>query len=146
MDIDVAFASDLLQVRLLVKDCELPYEDIHVNLLGHFGVLRDESKIIGLVGIEPYTDAGLLRSLAVAQEWRGRGFGGQLTNWAEERAHSLGIRELYLLTTTAEEFFARRGYRKIQREEAPSEIQATREFKTLCPATAICMAKVLSQV
>ena len=146
MNIYAAVPSDLLEARQLVKDSGLPFEDISTILLKHFGVLRDGSKLIGLVGLEPFREASLLRSLAVAPAWRGQGLGGQLTNWAEEQARSLGNRWLYLLTTTAEEYFVRRGYQKIRREDAPAEIQATVEFKNLCPLTAACMEKELSRV
>ena len=50
----------------------------------------------------------------------------------------------YLLTTTAEDFFARRGYVRIARDEAPETIRATREFADICPAGSAIMRKVLA--
>jgi hypothetical protein len=53
------------------------------------------------------------------------------------------VRALYLLTATAESFFEHRGYRRIDRAKAPSAIQSTREFASLCPASSAFMIKQL---
>jgi amino-acid N-acetyltransferase len=50
---------------------------------------------------------------------------------------------MYLLTTTAETFFERRGYRRVDRTEAPQAIQTTVEFASLCPASSAFMIKRL---
>ena len=88
-------------------------------------------------------DAGLLRSLAVAADRRGGGLATRLVDALEARARTLGIRTLYLLTTTAEAFFARRGYAPADRATVPDAILATEEFRGICPSTAACMAKPL---
>jgi hypothetical protein len=49
--------------------------------------------------------------------------------------------DLYLLTIMAETFFAKRGWARIDRGNAPEVICRTEEFKGLCPARAICMGK-----
>jgi amino-acid N-acetyltransferase len=48
-----------------------------------------------------------------------------------------------LLTQTAEVFFANRGYRRIGRADAPQAVQASAEFRSLCPASAVAMSRVL---
>ena len=58
-------------------------------------------------------------------------------------ALALGVHELVLLTTTAAPFFARRGYQIIDRLDAPAGVQRSEEFRGLCPASAICMQRVL---
>jgi N-acetylglutamate synthase-like GNAT family acetyltransferase len=50
---------------------------------------------------------------------------------------------MYLLTMTAEGFFARRGYLRIARGSAVPEIQATSEFTLLCPDSSVLMVKAL---
>jgi len=62
---------------------------------------------------------------------------------AEQYAAAHHVRALYLLTSTAESYFERRGYRRIDRAEAPPSIQATREFASLCPASCAFMFKRL---
>jgi amino-acid N-acetyltransferase len=54
-----------------------------------------------------------------------------------------GIEEFYLLTTTADKFFARNGFEVIDRNKVPSSIAGTNEFDSICPATAVCMRKLL---
>jgi amino-acid N-acetyltransferase len=66
-----------------------------------------------------------------------------LTDHAEHYAASMGVRSIYLLTTTAEPFFKRLGYERIERSQAPCSMQQTREFASLCPASSAFMVKAL---
>jgi amino-acid N-acetyltransferase len=109
--------------------------------LRHFWVHRDAAGIGGVIGIEPYGNAALLRSLAVRDDLRARGLGSRLLAHAESQAAGLGVETLYLLTTTAERFFAARGYARTPRDSAPVAIRATREFSELCPSTSTCLSK-----
>jgi hypothetical protein len=59
-------------------------------------------------------------------------------------ARLLGVERLYLLTTDAEEYFATLGFKPIERSEAPAPIQATSQFRSLCPKSAVCMARDIS--
>jgi amino-acid N-acetyltransferase len=112
-------------------------------MLKDFIVCRRGNRIIGVVGLEITKHGALLRSLAVADSDRNRGVGGGLVRSAERYASSRGARTLFLLTMTAEPFFARCHYRTFDRSAAPEGIQATNEFKTLCPDSAVCMRKDL---
>jgi mannose-6-phosphate isomerase-like protein (cupin superfamily) len=60
-------------------------------------------------------------------------------------ARLLGIERLYLLTTTAERFFTRLGFQRCGRSDAPPEIQATSQFRSVCPTSAVCMARDLGR-
>ena len=52
---------------------------------------------------------------------------------------------VYLLTTTAESFFAQRGYQHApQGFRAPPAIRTTREFAGICPASSAFMTRTLS--
>ncbi len=101
----------------------------------------DGANLIGVVGLEIYGTVALLRSLAVAPAWQGRGLGAALLAHAERAARQRGIAALYLLTTTAEAFFAQRGYARIPREAVPPILRQTAEFAALCPASAVCLTK-----
>ena len=85
----------------------------------------------------------MLRSLAVAETARGCGCGKALVQGIEATARSRGVANLYLLTNTAETFFARLGYRTIARADAPEAIRTTEEFSSLCPDSAVVMVKTL---
>jgi amino-acid N-acetyltransferase len=53
------------------------------------------------------------------------------------------VRTLFLLTTTAEGFFARLGYLHATRDVAPPAIRSTKEFAGICPASSAFMSKQL---
>jgi amino-acid N-acetyltransferase len=75
---------------------------------------------------------------------RGEGFGARLLEEIETHARAIGVRRLYVLTTSATSFFEYHGYQRIDRTEAPAEIQNTAQFAQLCPASAICLFKSLA--
>ena len=97
----------------------------------------------GLVGCEIYGNDGLLRSLAVTHDNRGSGTGSALVEHVEAYARKQGVRVMYLLTTTAEEFFARRGYSPVDRNQVPDSIRSTSEYCDICPASSAIMVKHL---
>jgi len=142
MQIGLAGPGDLDSLKVLLKACDLPADDISTSLLKHFFVIKDNNQIVGSVGLEVYEEFGLLRSLALAETLRGQGLGIQLVEHIEAYATSQQITSLYLLTTTADRFFVRIGYQEIQRASAPITLQETAEFQSICPASAVCMCKI----
>jgi amino-acid N-acetyltransferase len=138
---EAASPMDEPWIRQLLTISGLPHEDITPDHLRHFWVMSEKGQMIGVVGLEVFGRLALLRSLAVDPRFRNRGLGAQLTKKAEDYAASLKIDRLYLLTITAESFFLKRGYQKIERNSAPAEIQQTAEFQGLCPTSSVCMFK-----
>jgi amino-acid N-acetyltransferase len=128
----------------LLRSAKLPTEDITERHCEHFFYLGPASTPEGLVGLELFGDVALLRSLVVLDAIRGTGAGSRLLSHAESHARAQGVAGLYLLTTTAEPFFAKRGYRRTARESAPRAIRETREFSGICPASSAFMIKQLS--
>jgi amino-acid N-acetyltransferase len=131
----------LLPARAFLAAQGLPIEDLTDEHLEHFFFVGPDGAPIGLVGLEIYGAHALLRSLAVDEGERGRELGSRLVKRAEDHATAQGAGLIYLLTTTAEGYFARLGYARIDRSEAPPPIQATKEFATLCPASSVLMLK-----
>jgi amino-acid N-acetyltransferase len=125
----------------LLSACQLPTQDLTPEMLRHFLVARKGDRVIGVIGLETCGQDGLLRSLAVAEDFRRQGIAARLVNFIARYAASHGIKKIYLLTMTAEAFFSEQGYRPMNRLQAPAGIQATREFHTLCPETAVCMCR-----
>jgi amino-acid N-acetyltransferase len=111
----------------LLASAELPSEDLTDGHLEHFFWVGNASTPHGLIGLELHEEDALLRSLVVAPDRRGT-----------------GVSAIYLLTTTAEQFFRRRGYVEADRALAPSAIRATREFADLCPASSAFLVKSLT--
>lgn len=126
----------------LLSASELPVEDVRLNFQ-HFISAKKNGRLIGCVGLERSGKIGLLRSLAVSDEFRRQGVAQELCNRVEQLAKSAGILNLYLLTTSASGFFTKRGYLRIERSEAPQAIQRNKQFTTLCPSSAVLMMKAL---
>lgn len=129
--------------RQLLVECDLPTSDLKSHHFAHFLGCGTAEALQGIVGLEIYGSVALLRSLAVAKEARGSGCGQALVTGAENYAKEKGVRELYLLTATAERFFARLGYAAAERDTAPEQIKCTNEFSDLCPDSAAFMMKKL---
>lgn len=142
MPIRPALPSEHAAIRALLTDNGLPVQDLDDAVVA-FLVADGGGSIAGVVGLQIFGDIGLLRSLAVRTEHRGGGTGGRLVDAVESEARRLGLRQLALLTQTAAEFFARRGYQVIDRAQAPTAVQTSAEFMSLCPASATCLSKPL---
>ncbi len=99
--------------------------------------------VVGYVGLEGEGRDLLLRSLVVLSDHKARGLGSRVLAAAETAAGDLGAARLHLLTTTAEPFFARRGFVAADRASAPPAIRRTREFADVCPASAAYLIKDL---
>jgi amino-acid N-acetyltransferase len=132
-----------LAVKELIDACQLTTEDLSVEMMRNFLVARKGDRVVGVIGLEICGQHALLRSLAVAENFRCQGIAARLTNFIARYAVSHGIQKIYLLTVTAKDFFAKQGYLELDRSQAPAGIQATREFKDLCPDTAVCMCREL---
>ena len=132
--------SDLAAIQDLLKKCDLPYEDMSPHLT-NFMTAKIGDSVIGVNGIEIYGPDALLRSLAVDLSFRNRGISRELIARILARARQLGVKNLYLLTQTVENYAAKSGFHKIDRNSVPQSIQATAEFKSLCPQSAVCMLK-----
>jgi amino-acid N-acetyltransferase len=57
-----------------------------------------------------------------------------------------GAEYLFLLTTTAREFFLKENYTLVDRNSVPLSIKETSEFTGLCPSSATVMRKQLEPV
>jgi len=131
-------------VLALLRGAGLPTADLASAPDLHLWVLESEGSIIGVIGMERFGMYALLRSLAVAPRHRQRGLGHQLVALLERDVQADGIEQLVLLTETAERFFRAVGYEIIDRRHVPEESKQSAEFRSLCPASAVCMTKSLS--
>lgn len=132
-----------LSVVALLEAEGLPASGLTEAHLEHFFFTGTDGAPSALVGLEIFGEAALLRSLVVSAAARTQGLGSALVLHAEEYAAAHRVRSLYLLTSTAEPYFEHRGYRRIDRLEAPPSIQSTREFSSLCPSSSAFMIKRL---
>ena len=143
-NIGPASQRDYGDVIALLKSASLPTEDLERNSMAHFLVARSGSEeVIGAIGYQRYGDDALLRSLVVALEYRNRKLGTHLVADLESRCRSLALADLFLLTTSARDFFTRQHYQAIGHESVPAKLLAAAEFSRLCPSSAVCMTKSL---
>lgn len=125
----------------LLAAAGLPASDLAPEKLKHYLVCAPsgDGQLAACVGLEVYGDVGLLRSFVVSPARQACGLGSRGLERMHEHARSHGIRRLYLLTTTASDYFARHGYQRIERGAVPAGIQRSTEFTSLCPASAVAM-------
>ena len=131
--------SSLVDVLELLRMCKLPYQDIQLENNLFISYHDNEGKLIGSGGLEFYSSYALLRSVAVQETLRGKSIGRTIVDDLLTRANERGIVEVYLLTETAHDYFARRGFSDIARENVPWEVKASTEFSSVCPVSASVM-------
>jgi amino-acid N-acetyltransferase len=129
------------EVLPLLIECGLPVSDIAPSRPPLFFGIRSEGKLVGVVGLEPYPPCALLRSLAVSPASRSSGLAHKLVAFVESLAVARGIKELFLLTTSAEELFLGLGYSVGSRSAVPPAIQNTAQFSGLCPSSSTFLCK-----
>jgi amino-acid N-acetyltransferase len=135
-----ALPTDLPGIEQLLTTANLPLAGVAETLPG-FVVAEFDGAIVGTAALEVCCDDALLRSVAVAPEWRSRGLGRALVTRVIADAEARGLRALYLLTTTAEHYFPSFGFRQITRDEVPADVRATEEFQSACPASAVVLCR-----
>ncbi len=139
-----ASASDLPAVEALLAAAELPVVGV-ADFIDRFVVVESDGTLVGVAGLEVHREDGILRSVAVAPSYRGHGLGRRLTEQVLDAARAAGLPRLYLLTTTAAAYFARHGFRRIERADASAVVQRSVEFREACPASAVAMVLELKE-
>jgi amino-acid N-acetyltransferase len=138
-----ASPRDAEAIRLLLAANQLPSDDIG-PLLGDFVVARLGGELVGVAGLEVLGDAALLRSVAVREDHRRSGVARALCEKALARARLRGAARVYLLTTTAADYFRQKfHFMPLERTAAPKAIQDTYEFSQACPQTASFLVRQL---
>jgi len=138
MKIRQATNDDLVGIEGLLKDNNLPFSDCAEHI-ANFIIKEDENNIIGAGGIEVYGSNGLIRSIVVAQNQRGKGIAKDIIKAIKEKSFDLGVTRIFLLTENANEYFDKHGFRAVKRTNVPESVMNTKQFKELCPASAVVM-------
>ena len=133
-----ANSLDMEEIIQLLVMHQLPVEDLP-NPAIHFEIARMKEQMAGCIGLEIYQPHALLRSFAVHPEFQNQGIGKELLNRLFAWVKMKNITTLHLLTTTADQYFRRLGFRDAIRSEAPEAIKSSREFTSLCPSSSVYM-------
>jgi amino-acid N-acetyltransferase len=137
-----AQSSDFTQITQLLESDALPLDGVPHHL-DNFLVADLDGKVVGTIGLEIYGENALLRSAVVTPSNRNRGLGTLLYNALLEYAKKRGVKRLVLLTNTAEEYFRRKGFVRIDRASLTGPVTTSAEFTGACPSSAVCMELTL---
>jgi amino-acid N-acetyltransferase len=141
-DVRSATATDYPAVIALLEAAGLPTAGVPRTLVD-FLVADTGDGLSGAIGLERYGSGALLRSAVVRPGDQGTGIGAALVRAVLDRARERGVREMYLLTTTAERWFPRFGFTRIAREQVPDAVRGSVEFREACPAFAAVMRALI---
>jgi N-acetylglutamate synthase-like GNAT family acetyltransferase len=121
----------------------LPVSDLDADGAQYFAFGQREDEALAFIGMITFGRDGLLRSLVVPEAQRGQSLGTYAVDAVAQFARRQGLHRLWLLTTNAERYFIRQGFRIVHRKDAPSAIAASRQFSSTCPDTAVLMCLTL---
>lgn len=132
----LAAEGEMGRIREILRASGLPDDGFRNGV--RFLVAEADGAIVGAVGLELYPPRGLLRSAAVLPAYRARGIGALLVEALVREARRESLRELVLLTTTAEAFFRGRGFARIGRDALDGPILDSAQFRgSRCASAAV---------
>lgn len=137
--IENAGQADLGAIEQFLRDCELPTAGVTDQFPRAYVVVRSAGELVAVAGLEIHGHVGLLRSVAVRPAQRSLGLGRRLVEHLLRVAADRDLDSVYLLTTTAPEYFRRLGFIDAERAQAPAELRASPEFLSVCPSSAVCL-------
>jgi amino-acid N-acetyltransferase len=142
MTIERAQPGDAPAILALLEQNHLPPDGLTDHMATAI-VARDDGRIVGSAALETYEDGVLLRSVAVAPPLQRHGVGRELIGAALRLASDLHAPAVYLLTTTADQYFPKFGFERITRADVPPSVQASVEYTSACPSSAVVMRRAL---
>lgn len=138
-------SADLGELRELIETNGLDATDLEECDLNLFVGIKKGNNLVAAGSIEVFKGSGLLRSIATLPDYRRRGLALKIVKKLELLASESGIGDLYLLTETASNFFAKLGYQRTDRSDASDAISSSAQFSRLCPNSAILMKKKITK-
>jgi amino-acid N-acetyltransferase len=144
ISIQPARETDLDAVLALLRKNDLPVDGVE-EWLDRFQLAVAAGGIVGAAGYELHGGHALLRSVVVDPAYRGLGIGEQLVEAVMADMQRAAVRSIYLLTTTADDYFPRFGFAPTERAQVPAALHASAEFAHACPASARVMVRRMSR-
>ena len=122
--------NDVFEMKELINSyategCMLPrsLDSLFTNIRD-FAVMEDDGKIVGCCGVHPdWEDLGEVVSFAIDRPFTRQGKGTQLLEACIEDAKSIGLSQLFVLTSSPT-FFEKKGFVAVQKEKLPWKIWA----------------------
>jgi amino-acid N-acetyltransferase len=133
-----ATPADLPAVLGLLERIGLPRDGLSDGQV-RLCVAEVEGELAGVAGLERYGTSALLRSVAVSPTQRGRRVAQRLIDRMLEEARGEQIHDVYLRTTTAQDYFPKFGFAPVEVDEVPAAVRESVEFTGACPDSAVTM-------
>lgn len=108
-----------LDLKKALSGADLPTDDVEDEGRTFFRIVGDNDITVAFAALEACEGDQLLRSVVVLPGQRGKGVG---------RAAVEPGSDVFLATTSASPFFERLGFIKVQRENLPAAVLATRQL------------------
>ena len=124
-------------IEALLRANNLPVSDLNNGIT--FFVEKTNDTVIATGGIESAGKDAIIRSIAVQDAYKGKGLGSKITRQLLKYARETGMRDVHLLTTTAENYFPRYDFKKIERQSVPVDVKNSSQYKDVCPDSAVVM-------
>lgn len=137
--VDLAEGEDIPRLAELLAAAGLPVAGFPDHTPVVLAARSPDGGVLGGVALEIRGSAALLRSAVVVPEARGTGVGGALVAAALATAWGAGLESVSLLTETAEAWFPRFGFRRVERGALPASLASSEELRGACPDSAAVM-------
>ena len=134
--------DDVPAILTLLSANGLPTDGFEAHAANAY-VARRDGELVAAAALESYPDGGLLRSVVVSTACRGERIGQRLVEHIIDLARAKRLPALYLLTTTAADYFPKLGFVATSRESVPESVRQSLEFTTACPASAAVLVRAL---
>jgi amino-acid N-acetyltransferase len=127
-----AKSTDLLHLKEFLESNSLPSVGLQ-GCLENFLIATDNlGSWVGVAGYEAYGNSVLLRSVAVSKEFRNVGTGRSLVEQVLANARKRGVDTVYLVTETAEGYFERLGFERIDRDQMDQAVTNSQVLRECC--------------
>jgi arsenate reductase (glutaredoxin) len=140
---EVAIQDDIAELASALHAESLPTDDLMDAGRRFFAYESLSGARVGYGGFECYGQEALIRSVVTLPHARRQGVGGSLLALLMRRAFDGGARRAWVLTTNAAAYFERKGFKAVDRSQAPQEILVTRQVAALCPASATLLSRAV---
>ncbi len=116
---DIFYLVSLYSKRGLLLPLSL--SDIYESIRD-FCVVEFNGKVVGCGALKIFSEElAELRSVAVDEPFRGRGLGKEIVDFCIEEAKSMGIKKVFVLTTTSD-FFKKCGFIEVDKRSLPQKV------------------------
>ncbi len=138
--VQLATAADVPSLLLFWAQQGLPIDEIwQIAANQYFWFIQQGPSVIASVGLEVYSEGGVIRSFALAESLRGQGLGGTLLHAVLNAARQRHLPAIFCLAEHNAEWFLRHGFAAIRRQRIPDSILRTGQFTEPSLQQAACL-------